>query len=98
MAHLYKCVEWEGVTGVWYVNDVQDLKGVSSRWWTPVSMLGITPSEYVLLLINKFNVAVEDIHYYRENNVLLFSFKTQAAARLYKNWINKEARNRKYYV
>lgn len=96
MAHLYKCSEWSDPCGRWYVNDVEELATVSSRWWTPVRMLEMTPEDYVLMLRDKFHA--NHFHYTKEANVLIFSFDTQADARAYKNWINAEARRRHYVV
>lgn len=94
MAHLYRMSEWEGCSGHWFVNDLEELSSVSSKWWTPVRMLGMTPNEYVLMLKNKFHANY--ISYTKESNVLIFSFKTQAEARVFKNYMNKEARKRNY--
>lgn len=94
MAHLYKTVEWQSGSGRWYVNDVQELCTVASRWWTPVRMLKMTPNDYVLMLRDKFKAG--DFVYTAEKNVLIFSFDTQADARKYKNWINAQARKANY--
>lgn len=96
MAHLYKASEWEGGSGRWYVNDVEDLAGISGYWWVPMRMLGMTPEEYVFMLRDTFKAG--NFHYTAEKNVLIFSFKTQADARKYKNWINAQARKAKYIV
>ena len=96
MAHLYKTSEWQGGGGgLWYCNDVEDLAGVSSRWWTPVRLLGITPAEYVTMLVQEFKV--DKIHFSYEHNVLTFGWKSQQAMRKYKNWINKKAREKQFY-
>lgn len=96
MAHIYRTTEWQGNGGQWYVNDIEEIGGIGSYWWTPVRMLNISPCDYVKFLIDKFNV--NKIHYNRDKNVLVFSFKTQTEARKYKNYINKIARDKHYMV
>lgn len=97
MSHIYKASEWQnGDSGPWYVNDVSELSTTASKWYVPVRILGITPVEYVLLLRDKFNA--KRIRYHEPTDVLLFSFDTQADARVYKNWINKKARQSNFMV
>lgn len=91
MSHLYKVSEWcSSSSGVWYCNDIEDLAGISSRWWTPARMLNMPLDEYVTMLIKEFKV--DNISYNPEANVLVFSWKSREACRKYKNWINKKAR------
>lgn len=93
MAHLYKATEWQNGS-CWYVNDVEELASVSSKWWTPLRLLDITVEEFFFLLKDTFNAT--NFHYNANTNVLMFSFDTQAAARKYKNYINAQARKRNY--
>ena len=89
--HLYRVSEWySSGSGVWYCNDIEDLAGISSRWWTPARMLNMPLDEYVTMLIKEFKV--DNISYNPEANVLVFSWKSREACRKYKNWINKKAR------
>jgi hypothetical protein len=53
-------------------------------------MLGISPAEYVQLLIDKFKP--DYIRYNEEANVLVYSWRKQAAMRVFKNWLNAQAR------
>ena len=89
--HLYRVSEWQSSgSGVWYCNDVEDLAGISSRWWTPARMLNMPLDEYVVMLVEEFKV--DSISYDPEANVLVFYWKSREACRKYKNWINKKAR------
>ena len=90
MAHLFHMTEWQGGSGVWYCNDVEDLAGISSRWWTPARMLNMPLDEYVVMLVEEFKV--DSISYDPKANVLVFYWKSREACRKYKNWINKKAR------
>ena len=94
MAHLYEASIWQGGSGLWYVNDVKDLAGVSGKWWVPSRILGIAPSDYVRILIEEFEVS--KISFNEEKNFLYFAWKNESKARKYKNWINKMARKANY--
>ena len=95
MAHLYKASMWQGGSGYWYCGDIEDLGHDSGRWWIPARMLSISPSDYVRLLVEKFNVSVINFNYPR--NFLYFAWKNEADCRKYKNWINAAARKANYY-
>ena len=94
MKRLYKCTEWQGASGKWYCNDVEDLASVSSQWWIPARILDISLIEYVLLMWNTFKVS--EISY--RNDVLIFSWDNLDYCRKYKNYINKKAREKHYII
>lgn len=96
MKHILKYVEWQGLSGDWYCNDTTDLNGIGSLWNTPAIMLGISAYDFVKLLLEKFKPT--KVVYDKEWNVLVYSWKSQADMRKYKNWINAEARKRNFYV
>lgn len=95
MTHILKYEEWNS-NGKWLCGDVSALAAGSNTWWYVPSMLGITPVEFVKLLIDKFNC--NSIHYKFEKDVLIYSFSTLADVRKYKNYINKIAREKKFYI
>ena len=92
---LLKYSEWEQ-NGNWHCNDVSDVASVRSRWWVPARMLGITPAEFVQLLIEKFKP--DNIKYSQEADVLIYSWSKQADCRKFKNWLNAEVRKRQYII
>lgn len=94
--HLLRYEEWQGAGGYWHCNDTSDLKNNSSAWYHPARMLGISPVDFVKLLIERFQP--DHIKFYQEANVLTYSWKSQAKMRLYKNWLNAEARKRNYRI
>ena len=96
MSHVYRCTEWQDATGNWLVNDTTSMTSIAVKWWVPVRMLNLTPEDYIRLLKDKFHVNY--MKYVKDADLLIFSFDTQEAARKYKNWINKEARNRNYII
>ena len=92
---LLKYTEW-GETGSWYCNDISDLCSVRALWWAPARMLNISPAEFVELLINKFHP--DRIRYFEDTDVLVYSWRKQTDMRVFKNWLNAEARKRKYII
>lgn len=96
MAHLLKYSEWQGSSGVWYCNDVEDLANGSGRWWIPARMLGLSLDKYVEMLIKDFKV--DSILYSQEKDVLIYSWNKQADMRKFKNWLNAAARKAQFYI
>ena len=92
MAQLYKCGEWETPTGEWHVNCINDLSGISGLWWVPCRILNITPTDFILLLKNEFNVS--NISYSKDKDVLLYSWKNYSDAHRWLLYINKIARQK----
>lgn len=96
MAHLLKYSEWQGGSGVWYCNDVEDLANGSGRWWIPARMLGLSLDKYVEMLIKDFKV--DSISYSQEEDVLIYWWNKQADMRRFKNWLNAAARKAQFYI
>lgn len=93
MAHIYKMEEWES-NGKWHCGDVSALAANSNMWWYVPQILDISYTDYILLLINKYNAT--NLHYFKENNLLIFSFSSLADCRKFKNYVNKKAREKKF--
>lgn len=93
--HLLKYTEWQGANS-WYCNDVSDLQSIGALWWAPARMLNIPPVEFVQLLISQFHP--DFIQYNKECDVLIYSWRKQADMRIFKNWLNAQARKYKFYV
>ena len=91
--HLYQMTSWESPTKRWYVNDVKNLSGRSSRWYTPMRILDLSIDEYINLLI-KFNA--QDFFYYKPTNYLHFSFAKERDAKAFCSYVNKVARVKNY--
>ena len=95
MARLLKYDEWES-TGYWHCNDTTDLGHGSSLWWLPAKMLNMTPAEYLKMVIEKFKP--DDIYYSDDCSFVGWSWKSQTKMRVFKNWINAEARKHNYLI
>ena len=93
--HLMKYTEWQGARS-WYCGDTLDPKSIGAKWWAPARMLNISPAEFVQLLIDKFHP--DFIKYDEERDVLVYSWRKQADMRLFKNWLNAQARKHNFNV
>lgn len=96
MAHVYKCSEWSNTNGRWFCGDVEDLANDSNAWWIPCRILGIAPTDFILLLKDTFHAS--NFSYNINANVLIFSWDKQSDMRKYKNWINDKARKANYII
>lgn len=96
MPRLLRYEPWDDGFGNYYVNDCTDLKSIRGLWWVPARMLGISPAEYVELLIVRFKV--DKIKYLQEADVLIYSWNSLQKARDFKNWLNAEARKRNFMI
>lgn len=94
-AKLLRYEEW-GESGRWYCNDTSDMCSVRALWWAPARMLGISPAEYVKLLIDQFHP--DRIAYCEKADVLVYSWRKQADMRAFKNWLNAQARKHNYII
>lgn len=92
----YKASQWQGGSGRWYVDCVDDLGGKSGLWWVPCRILGISPCDFVLLLKDKFNAS----HFSYRNDVLIYSWdKDQYAdAHRWLLYLNKIAREKQIII
>jgi len=96
VTHILKYSEWQSGSGRWYANDVENLAGISGKWWIPARMLGMSLTDYILLLKDVFNA---DIHAYNEvTDTLVFSWRNYNDAHRFVLWINQKARKAKYMV
>lgn len=94
---LLRYEEWCGGSGDrWYCNDTSDFTSVRGLWWVPAALLEVSVVDFVKLLIEKFEV--DYISYNKDKNVLVYSWKSQAKMRVYKNYINKVARDKKFII
>ena len=93
MAHIYHMEEWE-CDGKWHCGDVSALAANSNLWWYVPRLLNISPVEYIYLLKDKYHAS--NFKYSKEKNVLSFSFSSLDDCRKFKNYINKQARDKKF--
>ncbi len=92
--HLYKMTHWE-TSGLYYCNDVQNITGKSSKWFTPNGILNLSVEEYIKLLMNTFDA--KGLAYCKETDCLVFHFDTEMKAKSFCTYVNKKAKEAKYY-
>ena len=92
--HIYKAEEWQSPSGRWLCGDVSALAADSNYSWYPARILGISPENFVKMLIAEYHV--EKICYLYKADVLVYWFSTLADCRKYKNHINKIAREKHF--
>ena len=96
MAHILKYTEFQSPTGYWHCNDVSDLAGISGYWWVPARMLGITPADFVALLVEKYQP--DEISF--NGKTLLYFWKKENYSKMhsYLLWINATSRKKHFLV
>lgn len=95
MAHLLKLSEWESATG-WHCGDVSDLAKGSGYWWHIPRMLDIPYTDYLLLLKDKYHA--RNFYYDADANVLSWTWESYADCHAFVLYVNKEARNKKFFI
>ena len=96
MAHLLRYEEWN-IGEQWYCGDHTEFphKGsICSLWWAPARMLNMSLDDYVKMLIEEFKV--DKIKYFEDTDVLVYSWSSQSQMRIFKNWINRKAREHQF--
>ena len=48
---IWQATEWQGSSGNWYCNCLDNLAGGYGAWFMPARILDITPAEFLTLLI-----------------------------------------------
>ena len=91
--HLYKATAWKSHRR-WFVNDVTNLSGNSSKWYVPMRILDISIEDYITLLIEKFNA--KGLSYYAPTDFLSFYFIKETDAKKFCSYINHVAKTKKY--
>jgi hypothetical protein len=95
MAHLYKVSNWQSASK-WYCNDTADLAGIAGKWWVPARMLGMSLTDYILLLKDQFHANI--VSYNSITDVLIFNWESYSEMHKYELWINSMARKANFIV
>lgn len=91
---IYKATEWECARG-WTCGDVSDLANNSNAWEHGARILGLTPADFLRLLIEKYDV---DIVYSKDYSYVGFFFKSQSKCHEYCLKLNRMAKKIGYEV
>ena len=94
---LYKMSEWEN-NGRFHCGCVDDLAHDSGVWYLPCRFLDLTPAQYLEMVITKFKP--DDFYYSMKDNTCFcsWSWSKQSDMRLFKNFINKKAREKNFQI
>ena len=93
--HLLKYTEWEQ-NGKWHTGDCSSLAKGSNYWWRPAKMLNMELTDYILMLRDKFHAI--NFRYNYDHNVLLFDWPSYKDCHTFTLFINKIAREKKYFI
>ena len=93
---LWQCSEWQGASGVWYCNCLQSLTTNASCWYAPARILGISPAEFIKLIIGKYGA--DHVKYFPDSCFFSFGWTDQLKMRIFKNEINRVARTKNFQI
>lgn len=96
MSELYHCEEWRSASGIWYCEHTSSFPRNVQKWVVPARILGLTPADFLKLLIEKFEP--DQIFHNEDCSFVGWGWKSQNQMRKYKNWINAEARKKNFQI
>jgi Uma2 family endonuclease len=92
---IWKATEWETTSG-WHANCVDNLAKGSGAWWHPARILGISPAQFIELLLTKYKP--DHFMYSKDTCFCTWSWSDQNKMREFKNFINRKAREANYQI
>ena len=92
---LYKVTEWETLSG-WHCACVDNLKEDSGAWYMPARVLGITPAQFIELVINEYGA--DRVSFSKDTCYFHYSWSSQTKMRKFKNMLNKVAREKNFQI
>lgn len=95
MSHILKLNEWESASG-WHCADTSDLANGSAYWWHIPRMLNISLENYIYLLKDQYHVT--KIEYDKPSNLLLWKWRSYSDCHKFVQFVNKEAKKRKFFI
>ena len=95
--HILRLEEFEAA-GQWYVAATADIGKIGNKWYTIPFALKMSAYDYVKLLAEKYQPDSLSLREGPNGSVLIYSWKSQAKMRLWKNWVNKQLRANQFYV
>ena len=95
--HILRLEEFECV-GNWYVAATADIGKIGNKWYAIPFALKMSAYDYVKMLAEKYQPDSLSLREGPEGSVLIYSWKSQAKMRLWKNYINAQLRKAQVYV
>ena len=93
---LYKLSEWQGGGGNWMCEHTSSFPQGVCKWVIPARLLGMSADEFIKWLIE--NYKPDNIYHNEDCSFVGWSWKSQAAMRKYKNYINRIAREKNFHI
>lgn len=93
---LYRCEEWKSESGIWYCEHTSTFPQNVQKWVVPARILGISPAEFLKVLFAKFKP--DKVFHNEDCSFVGWGWTSQSQMRLYKNWINAEARKKNFQI
>ena len=93
---IWQCSEWQGASGYWYCNCIDSLTTNAAKWYAPARILGISPAEFIKLVIVKYGA--DKVSYNPKTNFFSYAWTDQSKMRTFKNSINAEARKKNFLI
>lgn len=93
---IFKLTEFQSAGGRYYVHCAELLGEPGPHWHIPARILNIPLEDFILLLRDKYGATIHSFN--KENSFLLFSWDSLVKCRLYKNYINSQARKINFQV
>ena len=95
---VLKIKEWQSPAGYWYAADTDKF----SPWWIIPRMLGISLTDYIKLLHDKYHADITRFIAYKSedkrNSLLIFTFKNYTDAHQFVLDINRNTRQKKFMI
>jgi len=93
---IWKAEEWQSESGYWHCGCLEKLGQNSNAWYLPARILNLTPADYIKFMIKEYKP--DRIYANKEKCLVFFSWSNQADMRLFKNFINKKAREANFNI
>ena len=92
MKSVLKFTEWQCASGKWYCGAIDWVGKEANQWYYAPRRLNMPLNDYVQLLL-KYKAQITF-----NGDILIFRWEKQSDMRLFKNYINKQFRDKKVYV
>lgn len=95
---VLKIKEWQSAAGYWYAADTDKF----SPWWIIPKMLGLSLSDYITLLVDKYHADISRFVDYgsedKRNSLLVFTFDNYTDAHRFVLDVNRNARQKNFMI
>ena len=95
--HVLKLTEYQSPgSGAWHALDCTNVGQCSDAWYFLPRMLNISVTDYIKMLVSKYHASGLDFS--PSKGTLFFSFEKHEDCHRFVLDMNREARNRKFYI